>query len=56
MRARYSAYAVGDAGYVFRTWHPRHRPDEVDVDDGTEWTGLASRRSPAVAPTTTRAR
>ena len=40
MRARYAAYAVGDGGFVFRTWHPRHRPDEVDVDDGAEWTRL----------------
>lgn len=40
MRSRYSAFAVGDAAYVFRTWHPRHRPDEVVVDDGTRWTGL----------------
>ena len=22
MRSRYSAYAVGDAGYLLRTWHP----------------------------------
>ena len=26
MRARYSAYAVGDLDYVWRTWHPRARP------------------------------
>lgn len=40
VRGRYSAYAVGDGGYVVRTWHPRHRPEVVDVADGTEWTGL----------------
>jgi SEC-C motif-containing protein len=40
MRARYAAYALGDGGFVFRTWHPRHRPDELGLDDGTEWTGL----------------
>ena len=27
MRARYSAYAVDDLDYVWRTWHPRTRPD-----------------------------
>ena len=27
MRSRYSAYALGDLGYVDRTWHPRTRPD-----------------------------
>ena len=26
MRSRYSAYAVGDTDYVWRTWHPRTRP------------------------------
>jgi SEC-C motif-containing protein len=40
MRSRYSAYARGDAGYLFRTWHPRTRPVEVVVDPRTIWTGL----------------
>jgi SEC-C motif-containing protein len=40
MRSRYSAYALGDVGYVFRTWHPRTRPDEVSPDPATVWTGL----------------
>ena len=40
MRSRYSAYAVGELGYVFRTWHPRTRPDDVRPDPGTRWTGL----------------
>lgn len=39
MRSRYSAYAVGDMDYVWRTWHPRTRPDEVSPSD-EEWTGL----------------
>ena len=26
MRSRYSAFAVGDAGYLLRTWHPSGRP------------------------------
>ena len=26
MRARYSAYAVGDLDYIWQTWHPRTRP------------------------------
>lgn len=38
MRSRYSAYALDLDDYVFRTWHPRTRPDEVR-DTGT-WTGL----------------
>jgi SEC-C motif-containing protein len=40
MRARYSAYAVGDLDYVWRTWHPRTRPDELTPDPGLTWTGL----------------
>lgn len=40
MRSRYSAYAVGDEGYVFRTWHPRTRPDDVSPDPGLAWTRL----------------
>ncbi len=43
MRSRYAAYAVGgDDGdaYVFRTWHPRTRPDDVTTDPALEWTAL----------------
>lgn len=39
MRSRYSAYAVGDCDYLWRTWHPRTRPDHVS-DAGLVWTGL----------------
>ena len=38
MRARYSAYAVGDGDW--RTWHPRTRPDSVAVDAAVVWTRL----------------
>ena len=31
MRSRYAAYAVGDVDYVFRTWHPRTRPDDLSA-------------------------
>lgn len=37
MRSRYAAYARGDIGYVFRTWHPRTRPVDVTVDPGITW-------------------
>lgn len=40
MRSRYSAYAHGNADYLFRTWHPRTRPIDVVVDPGTTWLGL----------------
>ncbi len=40
MRSRYSAFAYGDADYLFRTWHPRTRPLDVTVDPKITWTGL----------------
>ncbi|GAB2968890.1 YchJ family protein [Nocardioides montaniterrae] len=42
MRSRYSAYALDEMDYVFRTWHPRTRPDMADLDglDQRRWTGL----------------
>jgi len=32
MRSRYSAYALGELDYVWRTWHPRTRPDSIEPD------------------------
>jgi SEC-C motif-containing protein len=40
MRSRYAAYAVGDLDHVFRTWHPRTRPDVLEPDPALTWTGL----------------
>lgn len=40
MRARYSAYAVGDLDYVWRSWHPRTRPPALTADERLAWTGL----------------
>ena len=40
MRSRYSAYAVTDADHLFRTWHPRTRPEHVRGTPGTTWTRL----------------
>ena len=40
MRSRYTAYVRGDADHLFRTWHPRTRPDDVQPDPATRWTGL----------------
>ncbi len=40
MRSRYSAYAVGDLDYVWRSWHPRTRPAALPADSGLTWTGL----------------
>ena len=40
MRSRYAAYAVGDLGYLVRTWHPRTRPETLSLDPSAAWTGL----------------
>jgi SEC-C motif-containing protein len=37
MRSRFSAFAVGDAGYLLRTWHPSTRPAALDLDDTLRW-------------------
>jgi len=53
MRSRYAAYAVGGrtgADHLFRTWHPRTRPDDVDPDPRTTWTGLEIVRTDAGGP------
>ena len=34
MRSRYSAYVVGDRGYLLRTWHPTTRPAAVETGSG----------------------
>ena len=41
MRSRYSAFAVGDPGYLLRTWHPAARPETLALDPDVQWTRLA---------------
>lgn len=41
MRSRYSAFAVGDAAYLLRTWHPTGRPRTLELDPAMTWTRLA---------------
>lgn len=40
MRSRYSAFAVGDAAYLLRSWHSSTRPRELALDRDVRWTGL----------------
>ncbi|MFD0022595.1 YchJ family protein [Streptomyces sp. NPDC058382] len=40
MRSRYAAFAVRDAAYLLRTWHPTTRPEALDLDPGTRWERL----------------
>jgi SEC-C motif-containing protein len=41
MRSRYSAFAVGDPGYLLRTWHPAGRPAALELEPDLRWTRLA---------------
>jgi SEC-C motif-containing protein len=40
MRSRYSAFAVGDVGYLRRTWHPASRPARLVLDPDQRWMRL----------------
>lgn len=40
MRSRYTAYVLGDAAHLLRTWHPRHRPDPLEVAPDPGWLRL----------------
>ena len=49
MCSRFSAFAVGDADYLQRTWHPATRPRAIDLDPELNWYRLdvlASRGGP----------
>lgn len=39
MRSRYTSYVVGDTDHLWRTWHPRTRPDRV-LPNANQWIGL----------------
>lgn len=55
MRSRYSAYVLGDAGYLLLTWHASTRPEALDLDDSasTRWLGLAVKCSTSGCDTAT---
>jgi len=40
MRSRYSAFVVGDAAYLLRTWSSATRPADLQLDQDIRWTGL----------------
>ncbi|KQW06297.1 zinc-binding protein [Leifsonia sp. Root4] len=37
MRSRFSAFALGDAPYLLRSWHSSTRPAELELDEGLRW-------------------
>lgn len=40
MRSRYTAYVRRDENHLFRTWHPRTRPDPISLPVDAGWSGL----------------
>jgi SEC-C motif-containing protein len=40
MRSRFSAFALGDSGYLLRSWHSSTRPASLELDPGQRWTRL----------------
>jgi SEC-C motif domain protein len=44
MRSRYTAFVLGDEGYLLATWHASTRPANVAFEPGTKWLGLEVRR------------
>ncbi|HEY9312495.1 YchJ family protein [Williamsia sp.] len=37
MRSRFSAFAIGDRDYLLHSWHPRNRPESLDLDESMRW-------------------
>jgi SEC-C motif-containing protein len=40
MRSRYTAFVEGDVAHLERTWHPRTRPTNIEIDPDLAWEGL----------------
>lgn len=50
MRSRYSAFAMGRADYLLRTWHESTRPTELDLDPEIRWLRLIVEDTSAGGP------
>ena len=40
MRSRYTAFALGDAGYLRDTWHVATRPASIEIEPDLVWRRL----------------
>lgn len=40
MRSRFSAFALGDAAYLRRSWHASTRPRRLELDPTVRWLRL----------------
>lgn len=50
MRARYTAYVRGDAGFLRASWAPETRPAALTPEDGRAWIGLSVEAAETQAP------
>ncbi|WP_085371249.1 YchJ family protein [Leifsonia sp. NCR5] len=50
MRSRFSAFALGDAPYLLRSWHPSTRPQTLELDKGLRWYRLDIERTERGGP------
>lgn len=49
MRARYSAYVLGEDAFILASWHPSTRPSGLEQETGSRWLGLEVRNEAASA-------
>lgn len=40
MRSRYCAFVLQNEAYLLQTWHPKHRPTHLNLNDGIRYTSL----------------
>ena len=52
MRSRYTAFVRQRADWLLATWHPAHRPANLDFEPGAKWLGLAVRSHHVTGPDT----
>lgn len=52
MRSRYTAFVLERADYLRATWHPMHRPAQLDFEPGAKWLGLQVRGHRMTGPDT----
>lgn len=50
MRSRYSAFAVGDAEYLLRSWHSSTAPEALELDTDLVWKRLFVERREGGGP------
>lgn len=50
MRSRFSAFAIHNAEYLLRSWHPDTRPEQLGFDDSVEFFRLDILRTTGGGP------